>query len=82
MSLRNAIERSRAYARMLSLLPFLCGMGVATAADSTTTEKESDNPVKQCQRACKSGDDRLAFEACMLQCRTLAPPATPAKPTR
>lgn len=82
MSLRNAIERSCAYARMLALLPLLGGMGAATAADSNTAGKDADNPVKQCQRACKSGDDRHAFEACMLECRTLAPPAPPAKPTR
>lgn len=82
MSLRNAIKRSSTYARMLALLPLLGGMGSATAADSGTAGKDADNPVKQCQRACKSGDDRDAFEACMLQCRTLAPPTPPAKPAR
>lgn len=50
----------------------------ALSAPAVAQTPATTDAIKQCQRACPSGTDRVAFEACMLRCRELAPAPPPA----
>ena len=58
---------------MKKLLLVLLIVGVQGGLFAADRKAQPDDPVSRCQRACPNGDDRSAYEACMLKCREAAP---------
>lgn len=62
---------------MKKFVLFMLVIGVQGGLFAADKKTPPDDPVARCQRACPNGDDRTAYEACMLKCReAAAKPAT------
>lgn len=58
---------------MKKLLFLMLVIGVQGGLYAADRKSPPDDAVTRCQRACPNGNDRTAYETCMLKCRETAP---------
>ena len=51
------------------------------AAESSRDRNSQDNPLRQCQKECKTHKDNEGYESCMLKCRDAHRSRNPAQTT-